>query len=115
MCVTKKTKSGSSWAKCSFRTTRGRDLARAGREGAAHRSHHCRCVFASFDCQRSAFTYHAVNDARFAKSLHRNWLRTAALMSAALQVGFATQTHGGDKSLKISAIVSADRPANRLV
>jgi hypothetical protein len=56
-----------------------------------------------------------VNDARFAKSLQRNWLRTAALMLAALQVGFATQTHGGKKPLKVSAIVSADHPVNRLI
>src|SRR6266850_2370952 len=115
MFAARKAKSGSSWTKRSVRTTRGRDLTRTGRDGAAHRSYHCRCVSASFDCQRSAFTYHAVNDARFAKSLQRNWLRTAALMSAALQVGFATQTHGGEKPLKVSAIVSADHPVNRLI
>jgi hypothetical protein len=56
-----------------------------------------------------------VNDARFVKSLQQNWLRTAALMLAALQVGFATQIHGGEKPLKISAIVSADHPVNRLI
>ena len=56
-----------------------------------------------------------MNDTRFAKSLQRNWLRTAALMSAALQIGFATQTHGGEKPLKVSAIVSADHPVNRLI
>ena len=56
-----------------------------------------------------------MNDARFAKSLQRNWLGIAALMLAALQVGFATQTHGGKKPLKVSAIVSADHPVNRLV
>src|SRR6266481_1559248 len=115
MFVARKAKSGSSWTKHSVRTTRGRDLTRAGRDGAAHRPYHCRCVSASFDCQRSAFTYHAVNDARFAKSLQRNWLRTAALMSAALQVGFATQTHGGERPLRVSAIVSADHPVNRLI
>ncbi len=115
MFVATKAKSGSSWTKRSVRTTRGRDLTRADRDSAARRPYHCRSVSESFDCRRSAFTYHAVNDTRFAKSLQRNWLRTAALMLAALQLGLAIQINGSEKPLKISAIVSADHPVNRLV
>src|SRR5512133_1761380 len=115
MFVARKAKSESSWTKRSVRTTRGRDLTRTDTDGAARRRDHCRCVSASFDCHRSAFTYHAVNDARFVKSLQQNRLRTAALMLAALHVGFATQIHGGEKPLKISANVAADHPVNRLI
>ena len=38
-----------------------------------------------------------------------------AIISAALQLAFATQTHGGEKTLTVSAIVSADHPVNRCV
>jgi F5/8 type C domain len=37
------------------------------------------------------------------------------VISAALQLAFALQTHGGQKTLTVSAIVSADHPVNRCV
>jgi F5/8 type C domain len=68
-----------------------------------------------FRSWRSAFTYHAVKNARFAESVQRKCLRTAAVVSTALQVAFATQTHGNEKLLTVSAIVSTDHPVNRCV
>jgi hypothetical protein len=68
-----------------------------------------------FDSWRSAFTYHAVKNARFADFLQRKYLRTAAVVSTALQVAFATPTHGTERPLSVSAIVSADHPVNRCV
>ena len=47
--------------------------------------------------------------------LERNWLCKILLFSTALQVVFATQTHGNEKPLRVSAIVSADRPVNRFI
>ena len=47
--------------------------------------------------------------------LKRNWLRNAAITSAALQFAFATATFGGQKPLVVSAIVSADHPVNHCV
>ena len=47
--------------------------------------------------------------------LERNWLCKTLLISTAFQVAFATQTHGNEKPLTVSAIVSADHPVNRLV
>jgi hypothetical protein len=68
-----------------------------------------------FDSSRSAFTYHAVTNVRFADSLQRKYPRTAAVVSVALQVAFATQTHGTQKPFAVSAIVSADHPVNSCV
>ena len=45
----------------------------------------------------------------------RNWLGKTLLISTALQVAFATQTHGNEKPLTVSAIVSANHPVNRLI
>jgi hypothetical protein len=56
-----------------------------------------------------------VNNARFAEPLEGNWLRNTAIISAALQLTVATPTFGGEKPLVISAIVSADHPANHCV
>ena len=47
--------------------------------------------------------------------LERNWLCNTATILAALQLAVATTTFGGEKHLIISAVVSADRPVNRLV
>jgi hypothetical protein len=57
----------------------------------------------------------AVNRWRSGGFLERNWLRNAAITSAALQFVFATTTLGGGKPLVVSAIVSADHPVNRCV
>jgi hypothetical protein len=56
-----------------------------------------------------------VNKWRSGAFLGRNWLCTATIISAALQLAVATPTFGGEKPRVISAIVSADHPANRLV
>jgi len=56
-----------------------------------------------------------VTNERFAESLQRKYLRTAAIISAALQLAVATPTFGAEKQLVISAVVSADHPVNRLV
>jgi hypothetical protein len=56
-----------------------------------------------------------VNTWRSGGFRERNWLRHAAITSAALQFAFATATLGGEKSLVVSAIVSADHPVNRCV
>jgi hypothetical protein len=37
------------------------------------------------------------------------------VISVAVQISFATQVHAGEKPLRVSAIVSADHPVNRLV
>ena len=42
-------------------------------------------------------------------------MRKTLLIPTALQVAFATQTHGNEKPLMVSAIVSADHPVNRLI
>jgi hypothetical protein len=42
-------------------------------------------------------------------------LRKTLLISTAFQVAFAAQTHGHEKPLTVSAIVSADHPVNRLI
>ncbi len=47
--------------------------------------------------------------------LKKSWLRKTLLISTALQLAFATQTHGNEKPLTVSAVVSADHPVNRLV
>jgi hypothetical protein len=56
-----------------------------------------------------------VKKARFADSLQGKHLRTAAVVSAALQVGFVTQAHATEKPLAVSAVVSVDHPVNRCV
>jgi F5/8 type C domain len=56
-----------------------------------------------------------VKNARFAESLQRKCLRTAVVASIVLQVAFATQTHGDEKLLTVSAIVATDHPVNRCV
>jgi len=56
-----------------------------------------------------------VNRWRSGGFLERNWLCKILLFSTALQVVFATQTHGNEKPLRVSAIVSADRPVNRFI
>ena len=53
-----------------------------------------------------------MNIAGFWGCLRGNWLCNAAIMSAVLQLPFATQIHGGGKPLVVSAIVSADHPVN---
>jgi hypothetical protein len=61
------------------------------------------------------FRYAAVNKSRCGGFLQRNWFCKTLLISTALQVAFATQTHGNEKPLMVSAIVSADHPVNRLI
>lgn len=56
-----------------------------------------------------------MNRSRRGRFLQGNWLRNAAITSAALQFVFATATPGGEKPLVVSAIVSADHPVNRCV
>jgi F5/8 type C domain len=56
-----------------------------------------------------------VNESRSGGFLEGTWLRNTAIISAALQLTVATATFGGEKPRAISAIVSADRPVNRLV
>ncbi len=68
-----------------------------------------------FRSWRSAFTYHAVKKAGFAKSLQRKFWRAAAVVSAALQFAFATETRGNEKSVSLSAIISTDHPVNHCV
>lgn len=47
--------------------------------------------------------------------LETNWLRNAAIISAALQLTVATSIFGGEKPLVLSAVVLADHPVNRLI
>jgi F5/8 type C domain len=56
-----------------------------------------------------------VNKWRSGGFLERNWLCKTLLLSTALHVVFATQTHGNEKPLRVSATVFADRPVNRLI
>ena len=56
-----------------------------------------------------------MTNARLAKPLQRKCLRSAAVLSLALQVAFAKQLQNDEKTLTVSAIVSADHPVNRCV
>ena len=44
-----------------------------------------------------------------------NWLRNTAVILTAVQLSVATSAHGSEKSLVVSAIVSADHPVNRCI
>jgi F5/8 type C domain len=59
--------------------------------------------------------YAAVIKLRSSRFLQRKWLCKTLLIPAALQCAFAVQTHGNEKPLTVSAIVSADTPVNRLI
>jgi len=56
-----------------------------------------------------------VNKRRSEAFLEANWLRNAAIVSAAFQLTVATTTFGAEKQRTVSAIVSADHPVNRLI
>ncbi len=56
-----------------------------------------------------------MNKWRSGAFLQENWLRNIAIISAALQLSIAMPAFGGEKQLVISAVVSADHPANRLI
>ena len=56
-----------------------------------------------------------MNECRPRAFLKGNWLRNPAIILAALQLIEVTATHGGEKPLTVSAIVSADHPVNRLM
>jgi hypothetical protein len=56
-----------------------------------------------------------VNECRSGAFLKGNWLRNPAIILAALQLIGATAILGGEKSLTVFAIVSADHPVNRLI
>ena len=56
-----------------------------------------------------------MNSAWFARWLRRKWLRIPALVLAIAQFGSAAESRAGQKPLVVSAIVSADHPANRCV
>jgi F5/8 type C domain len=54
-----------------------------------------------------------VNKWRSGGYLEGNWLRSAAITSAALQFAFVTATFGDEKPLVVCAIVSGDHPVNQ--
>ena len=56
-----------------------------------------------------------MNKRRSEAFLEGNWLRNAAIVSAAFQLTVATTTFGAEKQRAVSAIVSADHPVNRLI
>ena len=56
-----------------------------------------------------------MNRAWFSRLLQRNWLRTAAVVSAGFQLSLTTEVLAAGEPLVVSAIVSADHPVNHLV
>ena len=56
-----------------------------------------------------------MNKWRSGLSLERNWLCKNCSSQPLSNYAFATQTHGNEKPLTVSAIVSADHPVNQLV
>jgi hypothetical protein len=56
-----------------------------------------------------------VNSSRRGRFLQGDWLRNAAITSAALQFVFAAATLEGEKPLVVCAIISVDHPVNRCV
>jgi hypothetical protein len=57
----------------------------------------------------------AVNRSRCERYFGRNWVRKAAITSAAIQLAFATAICAAGKPLVVSATVSADHPVNQCV